>query len=78
MSHSLCSAIMLKIGLCKVESNQYREESLHGYDLSQKQTTLCGLVLRFVTLLDLNLDEAELSCFTCNEIASKFNSKAAK
>ncbi|MCL4519468.1 MAG: hypothetical protein M1587_09750 [Thaumarchaeota archaeon] len=69
---------MLKIGVCKVESNQYREESLHGYDLNQKQTTLCGLDLRFVTLLDRNLDEVELSCFTCNEIANKLNAKAPK
>ena len=69
---------MLKIGMCKVESNQYREESMHGYDLNQKQTALCGLDLRFVTILDRDLDEGELSCFTCNEIANKFNSRAAK
>ena len=78
MSSSFGKVDIMKIGVCKVEGNQFRQESFHAYDQSQERTTLCGLDLRFVTLLGERPDKIELSCSTCKILASKLSAKTAK
>lgn len=68
----------MKLGICKVEGNQNRNESLHAYDADQRHTTLCGIDLRYVTLLSQDTDKMELSCFTCRDVANKSNANKAR